>query len=548
MKNLRRLAAFGTALLLLMSVAACEGGAKADTEAADTGILNIQIETEVQTLDAQLSADDTSAEVIACFMDGLYQMDEDGNPTLALAAEEPTVSEDKTHYTFRLREDAFWSNGEPVTADDFVFAWRRAVDPDTASEYAFMVADVAQIKNGAAIAAGEMDVSELGVSAADAYTLEVELEAPVSFFASLLYFPTFYPVNEAFYESCDGTYGTSPDTVLSNGAFVVSEYEPAAASFRLTKNESYYDTDRISLQGLRYFVVKDSQQALLSYQCDALDVIAVSGEQVEQVKEDPEYSSINAGYLWYISPNISAGIGLENENLRKAISAAFDRTACAGRVIKDGSQAASWAVLSDYAYDENGVDFRDTARVYEGTNQEAAREYFALAREELGQEEFCFTLIYDDDDTAVNVAAFLKEQIETTLPGVTIELKVESKKQRMADMQEGSYELGLARWGPDFPDPTTYLQLWRSDNSNNFGLWRNDEYDALLDACTGGELAADPAARWEVLHRAEELVMEEAVIFPVYEKYSAVMVQSNVSGIAFHTVGLNRVFKDVVKR
>ena len=165
-----------------------------------------------------------------------------------------------------LRTDAKWSNGTPVTAADFVFGWQRAVDPDVASEYAYMLSDIGQIKNAAEIIAGEKDKSELGVTAVDDNTLQVELNVPVSYFTSLMYFPTFYPVNEEFFTSCGDTFATSPETVLSNGAFVLDSYQPAATAFHLTKNADYYDTDRVKLSGLSYQVIQDSQQALMSFQ------------------------------------------------------------------------------------------------------------------------------------------------------------------------------------------------------------------------------------------------------------------------------------------
>ena len=197
------------------------------------------VEVEVESLDPQVATDGTSFEVIANYTDGLTQMDADGAAVPAIA-ESWDVSEDGTIYTFHLREDANWSNGEPVTANDFVFAWQRAADPALASEYSYMLSDIGQIKNAAAIIAGEMDKSELGVKAIDDKTLEVTLEVPVSYFLSLMYFPTFYPVNQAFFEGlADGTFGTSPETVLSNGAFVLTSYEPAALSFSLTKNANY---------------------------------------------------------------------------------------------------------------------------------------------------------------------------------------------------------------------------------------------------------------------------------------------------------------------
>lgn len=238
MHSVRKIMALALALALALSVgsfAAAESSGK---------VLKVHIETEVASLDPQIATDGTSFEVIADFTDGLYQMDGNGAPVPALAAD-TKVSEDGLTYTFKIRDDAFWSNGDPVTADDFVFGWQRAADPKVASEYAFIITDVAQIKNGAAVNKGEKPVEELGVKAIDDKTLEVTLETPVTFFTSLLYFPTFYPINRAFFEKCGDTYATSPETVLSNGAFVLTTYEPAATSFTLTKNDKYFDAARV---------------------------------------------------------------------------------------------------------------------------------------------------------------------------------------------------------------------------------------------------------------------------------------------------------------
>lgn len=265
-------------------------------------VLKVQIETEVQSLDPQVATDGTSFEVIADFTDGLYQIDASGAAVPALAAD-TQVSEDGLTYTFKIRDDAYWSNGDPVTADDFVFGWQRACDPAFASEYAYMLTDIGLVKNSVAVNKGEMPVDQLGVKAIDDKTLEVQLESPVSFFASLMYFPTFYPVNRAFCEKCGDKFGTSPDTVLSNGAFILTSYEPAATSFTLEKNPKYYDAARVQLDGLNYQVIKDSQTALLSYQNGDLDVVTLSGDQVDLVQDDPEFTTMNAGYLWYITVN-----------------------------------------------------------------------------------------------------------------------------------------------------------------------------------------------------------------------------------------------------
>ncbi len=453
--------------------------------------------------------------IIADFTDGLMQMDADGQPVPAIA-ESYDLSEDGTVYTFHLREDAVWSNGDPVTAADFVFGWQRAVDPAVASEYAYMLSDIGQVQNAAEIIAGEMDKSELGIKALDDYTLEVTLNVPVSYFLSLMYFPTFYPVNQAFYESVGDTFATSPETTLSNGAFVLDAYEPAATAFHLTKNPDYYNADSVQLAGLNYQVIQDSQQALMSYQTGDLDITLVNGEQVDQVKDDPEFTTIGAGYLWYVSPNMDAVPELANLNIRLAMTFALDREAITQDVLKDGSTPAYTAVPLQFAAGPAGSDFAEDQTRYA-------------------------------DDAPQKVAQVLKEQWETTLPGLTVNLVIEPKKQRVEDMQNGNFQIGLTRWGPDYADPMTYLSMWVTGNSNNYGLWSNAEYDAIIAECTTGDLCTDAEGRWARLYDAEKIVMDEAVIFPLYAQCNAEMVSSNVSGIEFHPVALNRVYKNAVK-
>jgi oligopeptide transport system substrate-binding protein len=528
--------------LVLVLALALSVGSFAAAESSGK-VLRVHIETEVASLDPQVATDGTSFEVIADFTDGLYQMDAAGASVPALAAD-TQVSADGLTYTFKIRDDAFWSNGDPVTADDFVYGWQRAIDPKFASEYAFIISDVAQIKNSVAINKGEMPVDQLGVKAVDAKTLEVTLETPVTFFASLLYFPTFYPVNRAFCEKCGDTYATSPETVLSNGAFVLTSYEPATTSFTLTKNDKYYDAARVQLSGLEYQVIKDSQTALLSYQNGDLDIVTLSGDQVELVQDDPEFTTMNAGYLWYVTVNQAQYPELANVNFRKALSAAFDRDAIATSIVKDGSTPATFAVPSGFCMGPDGKDFRETGNTYEGSDKAKAAEYYKQACTELDKDSFNLTLLVEDNATAQDVAAFIQQEWTSTLPGVNVELKVETKKQRVQDIQDGNYNVCLTRWGPDYADPMTYLNMWITGNSNNYGNWSNKDYDTLIQRCINGDLALDATARWQALKDAEKIIMDNAVILPVYQKANAMMIKANVKGIACHAIALNRVFKD----
>lgn len=519
------------------------------TTAASSSDMNVMLETPVESLDPQQATDGTSFEVIADYTDGLMQMDADGQAVPAIA-ESYDLSEDGLTYTFHLRSDAKWSNGTPVTAEDFVFGWQRAVDPEVASEYAYMLSDIGQIKNAAEIIAGDMDKSELGVTAVDDTTLQVELNVPVSYFLSLMYFPTFYPVNEDFFNSCKDTFGTSPETTLSNGAFVLDTYEPAATAFHLTKNEDYYDADRVKLSGLNYQVIQDSQQALMSYQTGALDTTLVNGEQVDQVKDDAEFKTVGAGYLWYVSPNIDAVPELANLNVRLALTMAIDRDAITQDVLKDGSASTYTAVPTEFATGPDGTDFSADQTKFAETckyDTAAAADYWTEGLEELGITELSLDMVVDADDAPQKVAQILKEQWETSLPGLTVNLVVEPKKQRVQDMQDGNFQLGLTRWGPDYADPMTYLGMWVTGNSNNYGLWSNSDYDDIIAECTTGDLCTDAEGRWARLYDAEQIVMDEAVIFPLYTQCNAEMLSSKVTGVEYHPVALNRVYKDAVK-
>lgn len=530
-----------------------------NTDAAQTGgttasgdgssDLNIMLETPVESLDPQQATDGTSFEVIADYTDGLMQMDADGQAVYAIA-ESVDVSDDGLTYTFHLRDDANWSNGEAVTAADFVFAWQRAVDPEIASEYSYMLSDIGQIVNAQDIIDGTKDKSELGVTAVDDKTLEVKLNVPVSYFLSLMYFPTFYPVNQAFFESCADTFATSPETTLSNGAFILDDYQPAATTIHLTKNPDYYGADSVKLAGLNYQVIQDSQQALMSYQSGDLDTTLVNGEQVDQVKDDPAFTAIGAGYLWYISPNIQEVKELQNVNIRYAFTMALNREAITTDVLKDGSAPTYTAVPMDFAAGPDGSDFSADQEKFSDVcrfDADAALEYWNKGLEELGVSEITITMIHDADDAPIKVAQVVKEQLETTLPGLTVELQQMPKKERVQRMQDGDFELGLTRWGPDYADPMTYLGMWVTNNSNNYGFWSNSEYDAIIAECTTGETAMDAEARWAALYDAEKIVMDEAVIFPLYTQCNAELISTNVSGIEFHPVALNRVYKNATK-
>lgn len=514
----------------------------------DSPIIKVMQTAVLDSLDPQQATFNTAFEIIADLTDGLMQVNSDGTVSFALAESEE-VSADGLIRTYTIRPDAKWSNGEPVTANDFVFGLRRAVDPAVAYEFYYMVSDIAHIKNADAIVNGTLPVSDLGIVALDEHTVQFQLAIPVPFFDSLLAFPSFYPMNEKFFLRVGESYGTSPETLLSNGAFVMTDYSPAAVRFSLRKNPLYYDADRIHLGGIDYQVLLDSQQALMSYQNGDLDIITLAGDQIDQVQDDPNFKSYGAGYLWYLQPNNVGVEALNNLNLRRAITFSIDRNSLVTNVTKDGSLPSYSIVPTSLAYDTKGNDFSSNENAYPsdiGFDPQLAQAYYQKALEELGVTSISFDLLVDDASIQQNIGVVIQQELQSTLPGLTVNLVVEPKKQRGQDTSDGNFDLVLKAWGPDYADPTTYLGMFVTGNPHDSGKWSNSEYDSLIQRSMFGDLVSQPEERWKALKKAETIAMDDVVIMPLYQQSNATMMNPNLHGVAFHSVGIPRIYKDAI--
>ena len=528
--------------------AAPADAASADTaEDGDYKVLNVGRMAELFDMDSTIATEADCLEVISAIIEPLFVTAADGTPVNALCASYET-NEESTEYVFHIREDANWMNGVPVTADDFVYAWRRLVDPVTASEYSFMM-EVAAVKNATPIISGELPIEELGVSAVDSKTLKVELDHPVSYFLNLMTFPSFCPINEAFATELGSEYALGADNLLCCGPFYMSAWDVGGNTYQLKKNPSYYDADKVNLDEINFQIIKDPQQTMLAYENGALDYVRLSGDQIVKYQTMDGFTRIEEGYLWYLSPNLNPkseeySCGLENENLRMAIALSYDKDVICYEILQDGSTPADFAIPNRLAIGPDGKDFRETSPLYLQTDKAKAQEYWEAAKEELGVDEVTIELLYDDSDSTPLIAQFLQSEIENNLPGVHINLKSQPKKSRTELMQNREYQLGLTRWGPDYADPMTYLDMWTTGSTYNYGEWSNEEYDKLI-ADANGDLANRYEERWEALKQAEALVMEHAVILPVYQKGTAAMVRPGITGLAFFPVGVGTIYKDV---
>ncbi len=538
-------------LLVTMIFTGCGGSDNAGSD----GKLNVMLGSNVVSLDSAQATDSVSFEVIADCIDGLMQLDAEGKAIPALA-ENYAVSTDGKTYTFHLR-DAKWANGDPVTANDFVFAWRRHCQK--AEEYSYVMGNtVACVKNADAVIKGA-DPTTLGVAALDDKTFVVELDAPVPFFLSLMAFPTFYPVNEKFYNSVEaGSYGTSPETFLSNGAFMLTSYIPGTANIQLKKNDSYWNAAQVAVDAFQYQVVSSSDNALTSFKNGTLNVVNIGGNQVAHVKQDAELAknlkTFSSGYLYYLSfnqdpKNHHAG-ALANVNLRLAISNAVDRESLVDNFVMNGAKATYTAVPVDFAPNaETGKFFAEDQKRFSDVvsfNVDKARQYLEAAKGELGTDSFALNLIYSNDGgSATKIVQAVKSQVEENLPGVTINLQPMPKAEYLSNVTSNSYDIALVDWTPDYNDPMTFLTLWTTEGCEIAEHWSNAAYDQIIAACTTGEFADDYSARWNALYDAEEILLRNAVIAPLYTDANAVLISPNVTGIEFHAAGIDRVFKNV---
>lgn len=527
------------------TAAGSSSAATAGTDAAAQNVLYVATDTDLSTMDHHIATDGTSFVAQSLVFSGLTQLNENNEPEPD-AADSWDISDDGLVYTFHLNKDDVWSNGTPVTAADFVYGWQRLADLDTASEYAFITQTI-HLANADEIAAGTKDVTELGVKAVDDYTLEVTLTMPCDFLLGLMAFPSFFPLNQEFYEAQGDQYSLTPDNLISNGPYVMASWTPGN-SYTFTKNPTYFraDEDTDTVDEVDFKFVQDAQSAMLEYESDGLDVVKLTGEMVDAYKGQEGYTSRLTGYLWYLSINFTDE-QFTNDNLRKALAVAIDRETICNNVLKDGSIAAGGIIPSQLATGPDGTDYRETNGTLTSYDPTAAAEYYAKAVEELGG-DVSFELLYEDTEASKNVAEYIQNNLETNCPGLTVTLNSKPKKTRLELMKTQDYDIGLTRWGPDYADPQTYFDLFISTNEdNNSGRYNSATYDATVLEATTGEAATDSAARWNLLLEAEKtLVVDDVGVIPVYQNGGAFMIKTNVTGIEFHSAGVDS-YRHVVK-
>lgn len=534
------------ALLFGLFLAACSGGG--DSGSSESGgdggseeesgsdaeqVLHFINGDTIPSMDPGMATDEYGIQFTGATMEGLYRV-KDGEIVPGIAKDHE-VSEDGTTWTFNLREDATWSNGDPVTAHDFVYAWQRAVDPETGSEYGpYMLGGV--VKNATAVNEGEVPVKELGVSAPDDYTLEVNLENPVPYFESLATFPTYYPLNEDFVEEQGDKYATSTDTLLFNGPFTLENWESTASSWELQKNGDYWDAETVQLEKMTFEVVKDPQTQVDLYESGKVDRAGLSSDLVDKYQSHDHYKVFPEASLFYLKMNQTKSDALANKKMRKAIAMAVDKEALVNEILNNGSIASNGFVPKDFVQTPSGEDFREANGDLITHDPEQAKKLWEEGLEEIGKDSVELELLGGDSETAKLSDEYIANQLQKNLPGLDVTLKSVPFEQRLDADTNMEYQLQTSGWGPDYMDPYTFLNLWLTDGQNNKMGYSNEEYDKLIQETTD-ELAQDPEARYQNFLEAEKILAETAAVAPLYQSAKAQLVRPKIQDIYFNSFG-----------
>ncbi len=501
----------------------------------DPNSITVNIASEPPEMFTVTTTDTVSFSVIRHIVENLVTLDSNDKVQPGVA-KDWKVSDDGLNYTFNLRNDMKWSNGEPVTAHDFVFAWKALLTPEFAADYAYFGY---VFKNGVAYNNGEVEADQLGFKAVDDYTLEVTLENPTPYFIDTLAFGVFAPVNEKAYNEFGTAYGTDADKMVYNGPFVMSSWEHES-KIVLTKNPDYYGAKDIALETINMVMINDTNAALNAFKAGEVDIVGVNGDQAKLMRGEnfPVYT-YDDGACFYLEFNLTDPT-LANQNLRTAITYAIDRQAFIDSILKNSSKAAVGFTppALNGAEKKFNEEVGATVPVFD---KEKAVEYLDKAKAELGTDAIKITMICDDGDTAVKNAAFIQEQLRANL-GLEIEVESMPFKSRLERMSNKDFSLVFAGWGPDYNDPMTFLDLFETGNGNNHTSYSNPAYDEILNKV---RTTTDKKERFGYLMDLEKLVTSDLPIAPVYWRAKDYLISGKIASGVVRTAFQDMNYKAV---
>lgn len=510
---------------IVLVLSGCGNSAEKDSKTT----LSVSSSDVIATMDSSLNTDVIGAQNINNTMEGLYRFDgKTLKPAIATKVFEPT-NNGKT-YTFNLRHTK-WSNGKPVTAHDFVYAWRRTVDPATASQYAYIYSGV---KNADDISAGKKSPKTLGIKALGDYKLQVTLSEPIPYFIQLMANSTFFPQYKPAVEKAGKQYGLKSAGMIFNGPFKLVNWNVGDNDWTEVKNNSYWNAKKVKLHKVEYYVAKDPNTGLNLYDTNRINRYQqIGGDTARQVSNYPTFTKDQTAATYYIEMNMKKYPFFKNKNIRRAISYSINRTQMNENVLGNTAGWVESPVPAGMSFNpKTNVDFTKektltSVKQYSQYNPKLAKKYWKLGLKETGQKNLNFTLVGDDTDTAKKQNEYIQGQMEKNLPGLNLTLNNVPFKSRLTKSETGDFDMVVTAWNADYPDPYTFLQIFTTGNAQNNGKYSNKQYDDLVQKSATTD-ANDKQARWNDMLQADKLLTEDQGVIMLYQLYQANLTRKDV--------------------
>jgi len=511
-------------VLLLVSMVGCGEKTKKGKEGLKE--ITINLTQEPGTMDPQLLTDTVAIQANSLIMEGLTRLGKGGKVVPGVAK---NWDIDGAKWTLHLRKDSKWSNGETVTANDFYYGIRRAIEPKTASEYAYMTY---YIKNAEAYNNGGIkDFNKVGLKVIDDYTLEMVLEKPAAYFSSVLAFPTYLPVNKKFAEENGVEFALEMTGLLYNGPYIMESWEHDSKMVFL-KNENYWNKDAIKLDKINALMITDSNTSLNMYKSGELDIVGLTGEQLPPYIESKELATYSDGSVWYFEYNTVDKL-FGNKKIRKAVALAIDREKLADKILKDGSKAGTGLVPFGFPGKDTGFRKDYGLSLYKNDETDA-KKLFEEGLKEVGHKgKVTISMLTGTSNSATKLAQYYQEQLRTKL-GIDAQIEQVTFQIRLQRMTAKDFQIVLAGWGPDYNDPMTYMDLWISGGGNNHTSWGSKEYDKLIDKAY---VSSDNTVRMDAMAKAEQILVDEFPIAVTYYRNRNKLVKPRLKGVEFRSVG-----------
>ncbi|WP_338211559.1 peptide ABC transporter substrate-binding protein [Lactiplantibacillus paraxiangfangensis] len=526
-------------LLLVTVLAACgkqSGQSTGNGKYASNQVLNLSYPSSLDSIDiSNMSGYGSTGNIF----ESLYRLGKNGSITPGLA-KATKVSKDGKTYTFTIR-DAKWSDGSKITAQDFVYSWKRTVTPATKSQYAYLFSGV---QNADAIVAGKKSPSTLGVKAEGQHTFIVTLEKPISYFKKLMTYPLFGPISEKAVKKWGSNYATKAQYMLYSGPFKLTGWTGTNNKWQFVKNDQYWDKKAVHLQKINYTVNESTTTTLNLFQEKKLDLTQLASEQVKNMKSNSDYTtypySITAFLVYnFKDSNATVKKALNNEKIRQAISLSINRNTLVKNVIGDASTTSQTFVPKDLANDpKSGKDFSDESVVKDSTSYDTAlaKQLWQQGLKETGLKKLTLHMLTSNDEPNKPISQYLKSALEKNLSGLTVDLSNIPAKVAQSRAQSGNFDIYLSGWGADFNDPISHLQIMTSNSGYNYGKYNSSTYNALVKKAQDQD-ANNTNARWQDMLQAERTIMQDQGITPLYQTVYSYLQNPKVKGIIHNTAG-----------